>query len=146
MKLTITSGGRTVENAWGLVGNVVWSGDKQRAARTLTFRLATSEADPGLPAVECPVGAVVSFWDDGGAPLPVELLENRFALPLDGGIRQLPDFEFCIGAEPLGELVTARLKRAVLQPADDDDLNQHGRSLLRRAADHRGRRRRTAPA
>ena len=69
MKLTITSGGRTVENAWGLVGNVVWSGDKQRAARTLTFRLATSEADPGLPAVECPVGAVVSFWDDGGAPL-----------------------------------------------------------------------------
>ena len=69
MKLTITSGGRTVEKAWGLGGNVVWSGDKQRAARTLTFRLATSEADPGLPAVECPVGAVVSFWDDGGAPL-----------------------------------------------------------------------------
>ena len=84
--------------------------------------------------------------DDGGAPLPVELLEDRLALPLDGGIRQLPDFEFRIGAEPLGELVTARLKRAVLQPADDDDLNQHGRLLLRRAADHRGRRRRTAPA
>ena len=27
MKLTIsTSGGQTVENAWNLVGNVVWSG------------------------------------------------------------------------------------------------------------------------
>ena len=69
MKLTITSGGATVENAWGLVGNVIWSGDKQRCARTLTFDLATSEADPGLPAAACPVGAVVSFWDDDGNPL-----------------------------------------------------------------------------
>lgn len=69
MKLTITSGGSTVENAWGLVGNVIWSGDKQRGARTLTFDLATSEADPGLPAVACPVGAVVSYWDDDGTPL-----------------------------------------------------------------------------
>ena len=69
MKLTISSGGATVENAWGLVGNVIWSGDKQRGARTLTFDLATSEADPGLPAVACPVGAVVSYWDDDGTPL-----------------------------------------------------------------------------
>ena len=36
--------------------------------------------------------------DDGGAPLPVELLEDRFALPLDGGIRQFPDLQFRIGA------------------------------------------------
>ena len=64
MKLTITSGTRTVENAWGLVGNVVWSGDKRRAARTLSFDLATSQADPNLPAVECPVGAIVSLWGD----------------------------------------------------------------------------------
>lgn len=70
MKLTIsTSGGQTVENAWNLVGNVVWSGDKQRAARTLTFDLAASEADPNLPAVSCPVGGIVSLWDDGGTPL-----------------------------------------------------------------------------
>ncbi len=69
MKLTITSGTRTVENAWGLVGNVVWSGDKRRAARTLSFDLATSQADPNLPAVECPVGAIVSLWGDDGAPL-----------------------------------------------------------------------------
>lgn len=70
MKLTIsTSGGQTVENAWNLVGNVVWSGDKRRAARTLTFDLAASEADPNLPAAPCPVGGVVSLWDDGGAPL-----------------------------------------------------------------------------
>ena len=70
MKLTIsTSGGQTVENAWNLVGNVAWSGDKQRAARTLTFDLAASEADPNLPVVPCPVGAIVSLWDDGGTPL-----------------------------------------------------------------------------
>ena len=69
MKLTISSGGSTVENAWALVGNVIWSGDKQRGARTLTFDLATSEADPDLPAVACPVGAVVSYWDDDGTPL-----------------------------------------------------------------------------
>ena len=70
MKLTIsTSGGQTVENAWNLVGNVVWSGDKQRAARTLTFDLAASEADPNLPAVSCPVGGIVSLWNDGGTPL-----------------------------------------------------------------------------
>lgn len=30
--MAITSGSATVENAWNLVGNVVWSGDKQRAA------------------------------------------------------------------------------------------------------------------
>lgn len=70
MRLTIsTSGGQTVENAWNLVGNVVWSGDKQRAARTLTFDLAASEADPNLPAAPCPVGAIVSLWDDSGTPL-----------------------------------------------------------------------------
>lgn len=69
MKLTITSGQATVENAWGLVGNVVWSGDKQRSARSLTFNLATSETDPNLPAVACPVGAIVSFWGDDGAAL-----------------------------------------------------------------------------
>ena len=70
MKLTIsTSGGQTVENAWNLVGNVVWSGDKQRAARTLTFNLAASEADPNLPAVSCPVGGIVSLWDDAGTPV-----------------------------------------------------------------------------
>lgn len=69
MILTITSGSTTVENAWGLVGNVVWSGDKQRAARTLTFDLATSQTDPNLPAVECPVGATVSYWDDNRTPV-----------------------------------------------------------------------------
>ena len=70
MKLTITtSNGQTVENAWNLVGNVVWSGDKQRAARTLTFDLAASEADVNLPAAPCPVGAIVSLWDDNGSPL-----------------------------------------------------------------------------
>lgn len=69
MIMTITSGSTTVENAWGLVGNVVWSGDKQRAARTLNFDLATSQADPNLPAVECPVGANVSFWDDNKTPV-----------------------------------------------------------------------------
>lgn len=69
MILTITSGSTTVENAWGLVGNVVWSGDKQRAARTLTFDLATSQTDPNLPAVECPAGATVSFWDENKAPI-----------------------------------------------------------------------------
>ena len=69
MIMTITSGSTTVENAWGLVGNVVWSGDKQRAARTLSFDLATSQADPNLPAVECPVGATVSFWDDNKTPV-----------------------------------------------------------------------------
>ena len=31
--------------------------------------LATSQADPNLPAVECPVGAIVSLWGDDGAPL-----------------------------------------------------------------------------
>lgn len=69
MILKFTSGGRTVENAWGLVNNVVWSGDKQRAARTLSFDLAVSPGDPGLPAVECPVGAMAGFWDDSGAQL-----------------------------------------------------------------------------
>ena len=69
MVLKLTSGGKTVENAWGLVSGVVWSGDKQRAARTLSFDLAASQADPNLPAVDCPVGAVVSLWDDGGSPL-----------------------------------------------------------------------------
>lgn len=69
MRMAITSGSATVENAWNLVGNVVWSGDKQRAARTLTFDLAASQNDPNLPAVECPVGAVVSLWGDDGSPL-----------------------------------------------------------------------------
>ena len=69
MRMSITSGSATVENAWNLVGNVVWSGDKQRAARTLTFDLAASQNDPNLPAVECPVGAVVSLWGDDGSPL-----------------------------------------------------------------------------
>lgn len=69
MILKFTSGGRTVENAWGLVSNVEWSGDKQRAARTLSFDLAVSPGDPGLPAVECPVGAMAGFWDDSGAQL-----------------------------------------------------------------------------
>lgn len=69
MILKFTSGGRTVENAWGLVNGVEWSGDKQRAARTLSFDLAVSQADPNLPAVECPVGAMTGFWDDSGAQL-----------------------------------------------------------------------------
>ncbi|MGO5023899.1 XkdQ/YqbQ family protein [Lawsonibacter sp. LCP25S3_G6] len=77
MILTITSGSTTVENAWGLVGNVVWSGDKQRAARTLTFDLATSQTDPNLPAVECPAGATVSFWDDNKAPIFQGQVVNR---------------------------------------------------------------------
>ena len=68
MRLTITSKGTTVENAWGLANNVVWSGDKQRAARTLAFDLAAGQ-DTGLPAVECPVGAQVSFFDDDEALL-----------------------------------------------------------------------------
>ena len=67
--LKLTSGSKTVENAWGLAGGVVWSGDKQRAARTLSFDLAVSQADPNLPAVDCPVGAMVSLWDDDGSPL-----------------------------------------------------------------------------
>lgn len=69
MKLTLTHGGRTVENAWGLVDNVVWSGDKRRAARTLTFALAAGRADPNLPAVDCPEGAVASLWGDDGQGL-----------------------------------------------------------------------------
>lgn len=66
MRLTLTTGSTTVENAWGLVGNVTWSGDKKRAARTLTFDLATNQADPNLPAVTCTEGTVVSFWNDEG--------------------------------------------------------------------------------
>ena len=69
MILKFTSGGRTVENAWSLVTNVEWSGDRQRAARTLGFDLAVSPGDPNLPAVECPVGAMAGFWDDSGAQL-----------------------------------------------------------------------------
>lgn len=69
MILTITSGGGTVKNAWTLAGNVVWSGDKQRAARTLSFDLAVSGADPNLPAADCPVGAAVGLWGDDGSPL-----------------------------------------------------------------------------
>lgn len=69
MKLTITSDGVTVENAWELADQVVWSGDKGRAARSLSFRLAVSQLDPNLPAVSCPVGAIVSFWGDDGEPL-----------------------------------------------------------------------------
>ena len=69
MKLTVASGGKTVENAWELASQVTWSGDKRRAARTLSYRLAVSQLDPNLPAVECPVGAVTGFWDDDGTPL-----------------------------------------------------------------------------
>ena len=69
MKLTVASGGKPVENAWGLASQVTWSGDKRRAARTLSYRLAVSQLDPNLPAVECPVGAVTGFWDDDGTPL-----------------------------------------------------------------------------
>lgn len=69
MKLTVTSKGKTVENAWNLASRVTWSGDKRRAARTLTYQLAVSQLDANLPAVECPVGAVTSFWDDDGSPL-----------------------------------------------------------------------------
>ena len=69
MILKLTHGTTTVENAWGLVGNVTWSGDKKRAARTLSFDLAASREDPNLPAVECPVGTIVSLWGDDGAPL-----------------------------------------------------------------------------
>lgn len=29
MRMAITSGSATVENAWNLDGNVVWSGDKR---------------------------------------------------------------------------------------------------------------------
>ena len=69
MILKLTHGKTTVENAWGLVGSVTWSGDKQRAARTLTFELAASQEDPNLPAVECPAGTIASLWGDDGAPL-----------------------------------------------------------------------------
>lgn len=69
MKLTVASGGKTVENAWDLASQVTWSGDKRRAARTLSYRLAVSQLDPNLPAVECPVGAVTCLWDDDGSPL-----------------------------------------------------------------------------
>ena len=69
MKRTVASGGKTVENAWELASQVTWSGDKRRAARTLSYRLAVSQLDPNLPAVECPVGAVTGFWDDDGTPL-----------------------------------------------------------------------------
>ena len=69
MILKLTHGKTTVENAWGLVGNVVWSGDKSRAARTLAFDLAVSQTDPNLPAVECPAGTIASLWGDDGAPL-----------------------------------------------------------------------------
>lgn len=69
MKLTVTSKSKTVENAWNLASQVTWSGDKRRAARSLSFRLAVSQLDPNLPAVECPVGAAVGFWDDSGSPL-----------------------------------------------------------------------------
>lgn len=66
MRLNLTTGTTTVENAWGLVGGVGWSGDKRRAARTLTFELATSQADANLPAVPCTEGTVASLWDDEG--------------------------------------------------------------------------------
>ena len=69
MKLTVASKGKTVENAWDLASQVTWSGDKRRAARSLSYRLAVSQLDPNLPAVECPVGAVTCLWDDGGSPL-----------------------------------------------------------------------------
>ena len=69
MRLTVASRGKTVENAWDLASQVTWSGDKRRAARTLSYRLAVSQLDPNLPAVECPVGAVTCLWDDDGSPL-----------------------------------------------------------------------------
>ena len=69
MKLTVASKGKTVENAWDLASQVTWSGDKRRAARSLSYRLAVSQLDPNLPAVECPVGAVTGLWDDDGSPL-----------------------------------------------------------------------------
>lgn len=68
-RLAITTGSGTVENAWDLVGAVTWSGSKERAARSLEFDLAVSQLDPGLPAVECPVGSVVSLWGDSGEGL-----------------------------------------------------------------------------
>lgn len=69
MKLTVAHKGKTVENAWDLASRVTWSGDKRRAARTLSYQLAVSQLDPNLPAVECPVGAVTCLWDDDGSPL-----------------------------------------------------------------------------
>lgn len=77
MVLKLTSGGKTVENAWGLAGSVVWSGDKSRAARTLAFDLAVSQTDPNLPAVDCPVGTVASLWGDDGSPLFQGIVATR---------------------------------------------------------------------
>lgn len=76
MRLALTTGSTTVENAWGLVGNVTWSGDKRRAARTLAFELAASQADANLPAVPCTEGTAASFWDDEGGGIFQGIVTN----------------------------------------------------------------------
>lgn len=76
MQLTITSGSKTTQ-AWDMTTSVVWSGDKRRAARTLSFGLAASENDPGLPAVDCPLGAQVRLLAEDGTPCFLGVVVSR---------------------------------------------------------------------
>lgn len=52
-----------------LVTQVVWSGDYQQAARTLTLSITVSPTDANLPTVKIAMGNMVKLFDDDGSEL-----------------------------------------------------------------------------
>ena len=48
-----------------LAGSIKWGGDKDRAARSLSFALLKSPLDPNLPAVDCANGDHVELLEEG---------------------------------------------------------------------------------
>jgi hypothetical protein len=83
MRLTLTTGGTATE-AFGLTDQVVWSGAKNKAVRSVQFGVVTSTTDPNLPAVDCPLGAQVELYDDEGAQLFTGIVVCRSATTGEG--------------------------------------------------------------
>ena len=64
MELMLYHGAKQT-NILQLASGLKWSGDKDRAARQLTFSLLKDRLDPNLPAVECVNGDHVELLENG---------------------------------------------------------------------------------
>ena len=62
--------------------------------------------------------------DDIGVAVAVEFAEDGLTLLGDGRVGELADVGLGVGRDPLGEFVAARLERAVLESADDNELEE----------------------
>ena len=60
MQLLVTTAKGT-QDIIKMVPSLRWSGDYQQIARTLDYGILSSASDSSIPAVDCPLGAIVQF-------------------------------------------------------------------------------------